>query len=394
MTTIVLEQALFHRRDRQTPQLKARSPGFTDEWVDEADRMIVAFGDRPPGVACPLAVFARPLTAKTVAIVRVADQDLLVTDTTAGESVTAVQAHAPGSIAAEGSRLAVQPLSEDERRRRALNGVLGFHVLVVARADYERYLGDPFQLAEQLPPTWQVDTTLASLTLPCEPLPARTVAQVQQVLRRVKASALREDEDPEAPDFERTIENSESPALLGGVQVLVDGGKLVFTRHEGDLPLLAGLWLLLPVRTRGRIWPASFAFSNRLGFDAVAVPTYDRTDYPGYTTEEQAADYPQGSYELALQLAAEANDQHELDRVFQRRNSNEALRLAITLLIAVSLIVFGMRYFDPFADTRATQREQAAVAAGMVSVGDPWTALGLRLYGSTRWGAEANAASK
>lgn len=394
MSQIVLEQALFHRRDRQPPQLKARSPGFTDEWAHEADQMIVAFGDRPPGVACPLAVFARPLTATTVAVVRVADQDTLADAPPASDLGTAVQAVAPGGVTAEGSRLAVQPLTDDERRRRAPSGTLGFHFLVVPRADYERFLGDPFQLAERLPPVWQADVGFAPQTLPREPLPARTVAQVQQVLRRVKASALREDEDPEAPDFERTIENSESPALLGGVQVLVDGGKLVFTRHEGDLTLLAGLWLLLPARMRARIWPASFAFSNRLDFDAVAVPNYDRDDYPGFTTEEQAADYPQGSYELALQLAAEADDQRELDRVFQRRNSNEALRLALTLLVAVSLIVIGARYFDPFAVAPAPPREQAAVAAGMVAAGDPWTVLGLRLYGKTRWGAEAAVAGK
>ena len=62
---------------------------------------------------------------------------------------------------------------------------------------------------------------------------------------------------PPAPDFERTAENSESPALLGGVQVLVDGGRLVFQRPAADLPLVEGLWTLLPHGIRGKLWPPS-----------------------------------------------------------------------------------------------------------------------------------------
>src|SRR5205809_3050867 len=100
----------------------------------------------------------------------------------------------------------------------------------------------------------------------------RSVYQVQTVLRRVKASALREGEDPEAPDFERTVENSESPALLGGAQVLVDGGRLAFERPQGDLRLAAGLWLLLPEMTRCRLWPTSFAFGPELEFDLLVTP--------------------------------------------------------------------------------------------------------------------------
>src|SRR5207253_190209 len=120
---------------------------------------------------------------------------------------------------------------------------------------------------------------------------------------------------------------------LGGAQVLVDGGRLVFEREAGDLGLLAALWTLLPDSTRCKLWPASFAFSNRLEFDVLAVPGFDPAEYEGYTNEEQAADYPPGSYELALQLAAEAGDQYELDRVFARRNSGEVLRRALALLL-------------------------------------------------------------
>ena len=50
--------------------------------------------------------------------------------------------------------------------------------------------------------------------------------------------------------------------------------------------------------------PASFAFSNRLDFDAVIMASSPPRELEGYTTEEQACDYPAGSYELALQSAA------------------------------------------------------------------------------------------
>jgi hypothetical protein len=266
--------------------------------------------------------------------------------------------------------------------------VLAFHLLIVDRSEYERFLGDPFELAQRLPPTWEASADLPSLNLPAGVTP-RTVARVREVLRRVKASALREDEDPEDPDFERTVVNSESPALLGGAQVLVDGGRLIFERETGNLELVAALWSLLPDSTRCRLWPASFAFSNRLDFDVLVVPGFDPAEYEGYTTEEQAADYPAGSYELALQLAAESGDQNELDRVFARRSSGEVLRRAAFLMVAPTLIVVVSQMFGPPSrrhDAPSEQRAQAAVAAGMAGAADPWTALGLYHYGKARWG--------
>jgi hypothetical protein len=239
-------------------------------------------------------------------------------------------------------------------------------------------------LAQKLPADWNARGELAVLQLPAEPLPPRTLADVQKVLRRVKASALREDEDPESPDFERTAENSESPALLGGVQVLVDGGKLVFARPRGDLALVEGLWTLLPYTTRCKIWPASFAFGNELGFDVIVVPRLNEADFEGYTTEEQAALSPAGSYELALQTAAESGDQRELETVFRRRNSNEILRLALYLMIGMSLLVIASRWV-PLGSDASEQQRKAAAAAGIVAVGDPWTAAALVGYGHEIW---------
>ncbi len=228
---------------------------------------------------------------------------------------------------------------------------------------------------------------LPALSWPATPLPARTIADVQQVLRRVKASALQDDEDPEAPGFERTAENSESPALLGGVQVLVDGGKLVFARPHGDLALVEGLWTLLPHTTRCKLWPASLAFSNELGFDVVVLPRPNEAELEGYTTEEQATEYPQGSYELALQTAAESGDQQALDAVFARRNSSEMVRLALFLLVAMMLLVIGSRWFVPPAETTGLteQQRKAAAAAGILAVSDPWTAAAMLEFGQRLW---------
>jgi hypothetical protein len=348
---LLLEQALFHRVDGAPPLLHGRSPGFRDEWARAAAQMICDFGVRPAGRPCPQALFALPLVAGQVAVVRVAE------------------------AAARADELA-------------------FHFLVIPRGDYEQYLGDPFELAERFPVAWHAPV-LATLILPREPLPPRTLAQVRAVLRRVKAGALREDEDPEAPEFTRTAANSESPALLGGAQVLVDGGRLVFVRPADDLPLLAGLWALLPYGTRCRRWPASFAFGNRLGFDALVVAAYDAADFAGYTTEEQAADYPQGSYELALQTAAEAGDESELERVFERRGGADVLRRTLVLFALVVLIVLGGHLLNPLPpapelrrlEAQAQRRAQAAVAAGIAAVADPWGALGLYYFGKARWHA-------
>jgi hypothetical protein len=174
----------------------------------------------------------------------------------------------------------------------------------------------------------------------------RTVAQVEGVLKRVKASALREGEDPESPDFERTIENSESPAMLGAAQILVDGGRVVFERRSGDVALASGLWLLLPEGTRMRLWPCSFAFSDELEFDLLIVPYLNDVTLESYTTEQQAADYPEGRYEFALQKAAEEGDQRALDAVFARRDSHRTIRLAIVVLLIVSGIVLFSRWLD------------------------------------------------
>jgi hypothetical protein len=343
VATVPVHQSLYHRPDDQPPSLQARSAGFADDWLPHAERIVMGFGVRRGNVACPPAVFALPLTKRQVAVVRVADQ---------------------GSGA---------------------DRLLAFHFLVMDQSAYERFAGDPFVVARQLEAAWDALGELPDLSWPAVPPPPRTVAEVQSVLKRVKASGLQEGEDPESPDFERTADNSESPALLGGAQVLVDGGRLLFARLQGDLPLVEGLWTLLPHSTRAKLWPASFAFSNELGFDVVVLPRVDEADLEGHTTEEQAIHYPQGSYELALQLAAESGDQRELDTVFQRRNSSEMLRLASWLLVGMVLLVIGSRFFAPTVTGPTEQHRKAAAAAGIVAVGDPYTAAAMLERGQREW---------
>lgn len=347
MLEIIIEQAQFRRMDNGPPALVAHSPGFDGAWQAALEHLIIGFGVRPRGLACPLAVFAQRLGAGHVAVVCVADAD-------GGQS-------------------------------------LDFHALICPRSDYQQFLGDPFVLADQFPPDWR-HQELATLRLPRQPPARRTVAETQAVLRRVKAGALREDEDPEHPAFERTSENSESPALLGGIQVLVDGGKLVFERAGPDADLVAGLWTLLPQSTRARLWPASFAFGNALGFDVLVVARAHAADFEGYTSEEQAIDYPAGHYEMALQVAAETGNQRELDHLLNRRSGHEAFKLGWTLLVVVILLTLAPSFLKLLRPTPALldPKYKAAAAAGMVGSGDPWTALGLEVIGDKIWAAGAN----
>jgi hypothetical protein len=137
------------------------------------------------------------------------------------------------------------------------------------------------------------------------------------------------------------------PTLLGGVQALVDGGRVVFERSEPDPDVIRALWALLPATTRAGLWPASFAFGNRLGFDALVVPKAQGVEFADYLREEQAGDYPEGRYEHGLQVAAEAGDQKELDALFARRSRAETWRLALVLLGVVLFLAVVMKWLSP-----------------------------------------------
>jgi hypothetical protein len=327
MPNILFEQALYRRQADEPPLLLARSAGFVDDWLVEAQRLLMAFGERPPGAACPSAVFAHPFGKKHVAVVQVAGQG---------------------------------------------QAGLDFHLLIVPRLAYTKYLGDPFLLCERLPPDWEARGQLPTLSWPVGPLPRRTVAEVQAVLRRLKRGALGEDEEIPEGQIERTVENSEGPALLGGVQALIDGGKVVFERPGPDTQLMRGLWTLLPTSTRSHLWPASFAFSNELHFDALIVHRARPDDFPGYLTEDQAADYPEGRYELQLQMAAESGDQAELDSLLGRRSPHQTWRLGLIILVLFILLAVVSRLLVPERPMAETARQrQAAIVAGVIGIGRP-----------------------
>src|SRR5205814_1475881 len=133
-----------------------------------------------------------------------------------------------------------------------------FRLLLLPKGLYADLAGDPFHLAEQCPPDWQARGDLPALPAPPPP-PPRTAAAVRSVL--------------DVP---------QSATLLGGVQALLDGGKLAFERNAPDDRLVRTLWALLPTASRAELWPATFAFGNALGFHVVVTPRADGPDYAGY----------------------------------------------------------------------------------------------------------------
>jgi hypothetical protein len=286
MTQISVEQATYGGQDAGGYRFLARSPGFQDDWLTEAQRLCVGFGERPPGVACPGCLFAKPFGKQHVAIVHVADQ------------------------------------GRDDAGR---PGALCFRLLVLPRRAYRRLGADPFALAERFPPPWHVRGDLPSLDMADEPPPRRAVEEIQQVLKRL----------------------DEGPTLLGGAQVLIDGGRLVFQRSAPDPELLRGLWTLLPVSTRQEVWPATFAFGNALGFDALVVPLATKEDFAGYVSEQQAGEYPEGRFELSLQIAAEAGDQAQIDHLMTRRSRAETWKLGLLLLVLVAVMFLVLNLLFP-----------------------------------------------
>src|SRR5262249_9413688 len=131
--------------------------------------------------------------------------------------------------------------------------------------------------------------------------------------------------------------------LLGGVQILVDGGRLVFKRSAPDPGIIRDLWALLPTSTRPDVWPATFAFGNKHGFHVLVTPDATRPDFDHHVPDASAGDYPEGRYEYGLQKAAEDNDQGELDALLSRCSRRQTMKMAAALLVLFALIVFVMR---------------------------------------------------
>jgi hypothetical protein len=195
---------------------------------------------------------------------------------------------------------------------------LRFHALALPAHLYAS-VGDPILVAEQFPPPWGETVALPTLAW-LDELPGRTVGQVQRVLQE-----------------------DDGPTLLGAAQAIVDGGRVVFERPFPAPDLMHRLWMLLPDSTRAEVWPASYAFGPELDLQAVVVPKADPEKFRGYLTEAQAGDYPEGRYELNLQIAAEAGDQAAVDRLFARRSSRQTLWLAVMLVVIATGLAIAVR---------------------------------------------------
>ena len=164
---MLIEQAIYGGQDAGGYRFLARSAGFGDDWLAEAERLCTGFGERPAGVACPECVFARPFGFRHVAVVQVADQ------------------------------------GRDDAGR---PGALGFHLLVLPQALYADLGGDPFFVAGHFPPPWPARGELPAPAWTAGGPPHRTVADICKVL--------------DVPH---------SATLLGGVQALLDGNVMRIT---------------------------------------------------------------------------------------------------------------------------------------------------------------------
>jgi hypothetical protein len=200
---------------------------------------------------------------------------------------------------------------------------LAFRFLVLARELY-RHLGDPFAVADRYPPDWTAAGTLPRLEWPMEVLPKRTVEQVQNILK-----------------------TGDTGLLLGSTQVLVDGGRVMIERPGPEESFVRGLWQLLPDRTRVDLWPASFAFADEHGFHAAVMPRVEPDPSGVRHTEDGLRDYPQSSYELSLQIAAEAGDQRELDRLFARRTAADTIRLGLAIIAGALILAAVAKFLLP-----------------------------------------------
>lgn len=199
-------------------------------------------------------------------------------------------------------------------------GALGFRFLVLSRELY-KHLGDPFAIADRYPPDWTTTGRLDDLAWPMAVLPERTLEQLDAILK-----------------------TGDTPLILGAVQALVDGNR-VLLRRNAPAQLIRDLWQLLPDRMRCDVWPATFAFSDELGFHAAAGPTLP-TARRGVQVlvEEAIRDYPASSYELALQVAIESGDRAALRKLLARRTADDTIRLGLYIL-AFALVAAAVLKF-------------------------------------------------
>ncbi|MCZ2342307.1 MAG: hypothetical protein LC104_10995 [Bacteroidales bacterium] len=198
---------------------------------------------------------------------------------------------------------------------------LGFRFLILGKSLYEA-LGNPFAIADAFPPRWENRGTLDPLKWEHGALPPQTVDEIAKQLQA-----------------------GDTALLLGTTQTLLDGGRVILTVTEPDPQFFRTLWQLLPIRSRFDIWPATFAFSADLGWHCSVLPTAPQPWPIGHLTADQARDYPEGRYELAIQSAIESSDQVEFDRLLTRRSTNDTLRLAAYMIVFALFAAIVSKFF-------------------------------------------------
>jgi hypothetical protein len=235
----------------------AKSDDFPDGWEEDAVRLVEGFGPRPEGLAVPPALAFLPFGKQHTAVVQFANQL--------------------------------------------------FRVLVLNRKLSDA-ISDPFAVSDTFPPNWSARGSLPPLAWTPDPPPARTVAEVAEILHH------------------------DGPLLLGATQALLDGMRVVIRRDTPDDAVLRRVWKLLPYSTRNELAVATFTFGLDGRFHLSVTPN-PPTPLPfGTIGEEQCGDLPEGRYELALQIAAETRNQGEVNRLFTRRSSKDTLKIALALL--------------------------------------------------------------
>lgn len=198
---------------------------------------------------------------------------------------------------------------------------LAFRFLLLSR-DLYAHLGDPFAISDRYPVDWSATGSLAELAWPVEVLPERTVEQLDAILKQ-----------------------GDGPLLLGAAQAIVDGNRVIVHRDAPHDKFVRDLWQLLPERTRAERWPASFAFSDELGFHfAVGPATVAAAGLTKPLTEDAVRDYPSSNYELNLQIAIESGDRAALRRLLARRTLDDTIRLAIYIVLFALLVAIVFRF--------------------------------------------------
>ena len=331
MNDLPIEQAVYGSEGAEGYRFLARSAGFRDDWLPEGQRLCTAFGERPAGVSCPGCLFVQPFGPRHVAVVQVADH------------------------------------GRDEAGR---PGTLRFRLLIVPRKLYAALEGDPFLIADAYPPPPHPQPLSPEYRgegcQSCSPLPGTPGRGVggEGPLPVLQWTAGAPPKRTIAM-LQKVLNVPHSATLLGSAQALIDGGRVVFTRSQPDDTMLRGLWALLPSSSRAELWPATFALGNVRAFHAVAVPAALAPSEPVWIHEEQAGDYPEGRYELSLQIAVESGNQRDLDALLARKTRVQMIQLAAAILAALLGILLVPMAFQMLGGTPAPTTHAPPPAAAL-----------------------------